>query len=125
MPEALGDDGGERGSGSGRGRGRRLAISAIGGLGALDVASFLWSRRGTIFREAPGRARGSVAGLLLWTGLAVAGAAAPAARPARSLAWTCGMSNLALYAIHLKVGKGRARGLWGAILGALAIAVGG
>ncbi len=35
------------------------------------------------------------------------------------------MSQIALYAVHLKIGKGRVRGLPGTLLGAAAIAVAG
>lgn len=104
---------------------RSQTLPAIAALGALDVAAFLWERRRTMFREAPGRAGGSLGGLALWTALAVSGAAAPGRLPTRSLAWICGVSNLALYGVHLKIGKGRVRGLPGAVLGVAAVAAAG
>ncbi|MHB1501350.1 MAG: hypothetical protein ACYCYK_09345 [Candidatus Dormibacteria bacterium] len=109
---------------------RRADILLFGAalLGALDVGSFLLVRRRQIFRAAPGRASGSVAGLLLWSGLGVAswGEASGCGsrrlhRLTTSLAVVCGLGNLALLAVHFKIGKGQRRSLFGGALGAAAL----
>jgi hypothetical protein len=96
-------------------------------LGALDVASFLRSRWRSLFRASSGRALGSIVGLLLWSGLAACALAERSSRRHRPrsaittcLAAVCGLGNLSLMVIHLKVGKGRARAIVGGMLGALA-----
>lgn len=102
-------------------RRRSVPLAVIGWLGVADVAEFLWVRRHSLFRQAPGRAAGSLLGLALWAALAATSTVAPESRPARLVARVCGVGNLGLYAIHLKVGKGRTRAVPGAILGAAAI----
>ncbi len=96
-------------------------------LGALDVASFLRSRWRSLFAASTGRALGSVVGLLMWSALAGAAWTERASGRHRvpsavttCLAAVCGLGNLALMAIHFRVGKGRARAVVGGMLGALA-----
>jgi hypothetical protein len=96
-------------------------LAVIGWLGAADVAQFVWARRRSLFQTAPGRAVGSILGLGMWLSLGAAASAAPRHGLTRGLARACGEGNLILYAIHLNVGKGRARALPGALLGAAAL----
>lgn len=100
-------------------------------LGTADVASFVISRRQVLFGEARGRGRGSLLGLALWSGLAVVAMArlrAPARpglqRAARVLSLACGVGNLALAGVHLKVRRGQRRAVFGAALGVAAILTG-
>jgi hypothetical protein len=101
--------------------GQVTGLAVVGWLGAADVAHFVWVRRRSLFRQSPGRAVGSIAGLGMWLALGGAASAAPRSGPARVLARGCGVGNLILYAIHLRVGKGRLRALPGAVLGAAAL----
>ncbi len=101
------------------GHGERLAL--IGWLGAVDIAHFVWARRHSLFQQSPGRALGSIAGLGMWLALSGAANAAPRAALTRRLARACGAGNIALYLVHLRVGKGRLRALPGAVLGASAL----
>jgi hypothetical protein len=101
--------------------GQATGLAAIGWLGAADTAHFVWARRRSLFRQSPGRAAGSIAGLGMWLAMSGAASAAPRSGPARVLARACGVGNLLLYAVHLRVGKGRLRALPGALLGAAAL----
>ncbi|MDA8394360.1 MAG: hypothetical protein M0T72_03815 [Candidatus Dormibacteraeota bacterium] len=96
-------------------------LAAVGWLGAADATQFVWARRHSLFEESPGRAAGSLAGIGMWLALGVAASAAPLSGRARGLARACGAGNLVLYAIHLRVGKGRVRALPAAVLGAAAL----
>lgn len=103
----------------------------MGLLGAADVASFVISRRQVLFGEARGRGRRSLVGLALWSGLAgvaVARLRAPGSPglrgAARVLSLACGIGNLALAGVHLKVRRGQRRAVFGAALGVAAILTG-
>jgi hypothetical protein len=96
-------------------------LAVIGWLGAADIAHFLWRRRRSLLSKSPGRAAGSIGGLGMWLAMGAAASAAPRGGPTRMLARACGVGNLVLYAIHLRVGKGRLRALPGAVLGAAAL----
>ncbi len=103
-----------------------LAVAAV--LGTVDVGSFLLTRWRTLLSSAPGRLSGSVVGLALWAGLAVAIGVERSGRGGRrcslvttGLAALCGLGNLALMGVHLRVGKGQRRGIFGGILGGVAL----
>ena len=104
-----------------RASGDRVRLAILGWLGALDVANFVWVRRHSLFQQSPGRAIGAVVGLGMWLALGGAANAAPRTALTRRLARACGAGNIALYLIHLRVGKGRLRALPGAVLGAAAL----
>lgn len=100
-------------------------LTALALLGAADVASFLALRRREIFAASPARARGSVASLAIWLAVAATSSMAtrrPAGKRIRvasaALALLCGLGNVALLAVHLRIRKGRRRSLPGGILGA-------
>lgn len=106
--------------------GRALATVAL--LGAGDVASFIVTRRKVLFGDAPGRARGSLLGLVLWgalVGVSLGRLRSPSSGglrlAARVLAVTCGIGNLALAGVHLKVRRGQGRAVFGAAVGVAAI----
>jgi hypothetical protein len=101
--------------------GQVTGLAAVGWLGAADIAHFVWIRRRSLFRQSPGRAAGSIAGLGMWLAMGGAASAAPRSGSTRVLARACGLGNLILYAVHLRVGKGRLRALPGAVLGAAAL----
>ena len=110
---------------------RERLLTIVAAAGALDVASFLATRRQEIFRASTGRAAGSVAGLLLWSSLAgtsLGERVRPNDRALRSstslLAVICGLGNLALMGVHLKVRKGQRRALLGGVLGLAALSSG-
>lgn len=96
-------------------------LALVGWLGALDIAHFLWVRRQSLFQQSPGRALGSIAGLGLWLALAGRASSAPRTPLTRRVARAGGAGNIALYLVHLRVGKGRLRALPGAVLGAAAL----
>jgi hypothetical protein len=104
-------------------------LTAIAVLGAADTALFLWSRRRTIFTNSPSRAAGVAGGLGLWSALAISsGISASQPRSSRwrwgtvGLGLVCGAGNLALLAVHLRLGKGVVRSMPGAGLGLAALA---
>ncbi|MHB1527368.1 MAG: hypothetical protein ACYCZN_14040 [Candidatus Dormibacteria bacterium] len=111
--------------------GEDSALTWVATLGAADIAAFLSARRDTLFAKSPSRAAGSVAGLVLWTALRVS-CRLSASRPESSrrqrlttgLALACGLGNLSLFAVHLRLGRGRLRSLPGAVLGAVALVLG-
>jgi hypothetical protein len=100
-------------------------LGTVAVLGATDLTLFIWPRRRTLFRSSPGRAGGSAAGLILWSALAAACLPNRSSTRSRLRSWliialglVCGTGNLGLAGIHFKIGKGRARSLPGAVLGA-------
>jgi hypothetical protein len=104
-------------------------LTAIAVLGAADVALFLWSRRRTIFTNSPSRAAGAAAGLCLWSAMGISSgisASRPRARGWRratvGLGLLCGVGNLALFAVHMRLGKGGVRSIPGAGLGLATLA---
>ncbi|HUY55027.1 MAG TPA: hypothetical protein VMV23_07695 [Candidatus Nanopelagicaceae bacterium] len=107
------------------------ALTWVAALGAADIAAFLAVRRTSLLAKSRSRASGSAVGLLLWTGLRISSRRA-GSRPASSqwrslttaLALTCGLGNLLLFTVHLRIGKGRLRSLPGAALGSAALVLG-
>jgi len=104
-------------------------LTATAVLGAADTALFLWSRRRTIFKNAPSRAAGVAAGLGLWSALVMSSGVA-ASQPRASgwrratigLGLMCGVGNLALLAVHIRLCKGVLRSIPGAGLGLATLA---
>ncbi len=102
-------------------------LTGIGLLGAADVASFLAVRRQP-FTSSKGRTRGALAILALWLALAATSRMATV-RPGRSgvrissraLGLLCGLANVALFVVHLRIQKGRLRSVPGGFLGAAAL----
>jgi len=108
----------------------RAALAALIGVslaGTADVAEFL-ATRSTMFTDAPGRAAGSVVGLVAWAAL-LAMATLRYARGERrgwrattiGLAGLVAAGNVGLTAIHLKAGVGGVRLIVGGVLGVLAL----
>lgn len=102
-------------------------LFGISALGALDIGQFL-ATNGGMFRAAPGRAAGSVLGLLLWLALAgLVGAAASDARSSRfsrtilALSGLLAVGSLALVAVHAAARVGGWRPALGGILGLTAL----
>jgi hypothetical protein len=108
-------------------RGALVALVGVSLAGTADVAQFL-ATRSSIFTDAPGRAAGSVVGLVAWAAL-VGVATLRYARGERrwSRAATIGLAGLVaagsvgLTAIHLKAGVGGLRPIVGGVLGVLAL----
>ena len=108
----------------------RAALAALIGVslaGTADVAEFL-ATRSTMFTDAPGRAAGSVVGLVAWAallGVATARYARGERRGWRAttigLAGLVAAGNVGLTAIHLKAGVGGVRPIVGGVLGVLAL----
>lgn len=93
----------------------------------MDIGQFL-ATNGGMFRAAPGRAAGSVLGLLLWLALAgLVGAAASDARSSRfsrtilALSGLLAVGSLALVAVHAAARVGGWRPALGGILGLTAL----
>jgi hypothetical protein len=108
-------------------RGALVALIGVSLLGTADVAEFL-ATRGTMFTDAPGRAAGSVVGLLAWAALlGVATLRYARGEPRGARAATVGLAglvaagNVGLAAIHLKAGVGGVRPIVGGVLGVLAL----
>jgi hypothetical protein len=108
-------------------KGALVALIGVSLLGTADVAEFL-ATRSTMFTNAPGRAAGSVLGLVAWAallGVATMRYARGERRGARAatigLAGLVAAGNVGLTAIHLKAGVGGMRPLVGAVLGVLAL----
>lgn len=96
----------------------RVAIA-----GAADTAVFL-AQRPQLFREAPGRAAGSVASGALWVALA-ASSTAQRSRPGTTtiaLAAAVATANAAMLAVHLRHRIASPRVFAGAALSAVALA---
>ena len=108
-------------------KGALVALIGVSLLGTADVAEFL-ATRSTMFTNAPGRAAGSVLGLVAWAallGVATLRYARGERRGARAatigLAGLVAAGNVGLTAIHLKAGVGGMRPVVGAVLGVLAL----
>jgi hypothetical protein len=104
-----------------------VALIGVSLLGTADVAEFL-ATRGTMFTDAPGRAAGSVVGLVAWAallGVATLRYARGERRGARlATIGTAGLvaaGNVGLTAIHLKAGVGGVRPVVSGVLGVLAL----
>ena len=111
-------------------RSARTALVTLIGVslaGTADVAEFL-ATRSTMFTDAPGRAAGSVVGLVAWVAL-LGVATMRYARGERSgaraatlgLAGLVATGNVGLAAVHLKAGVGGVRPIVGGVLGVLAL----
>ncbi len=108
-------------------KGTLAALIGVSLLGAADVAEFL-ATRSAMFTDAPGRAAGSVVGLVLWAallGVATLRYARGDRRGARAatlgLAGLVAAGNVGLTAIHLKAGVGGLRPIVGGVLGVMAL----
>ncbi|HEX9096457.1 MAG TPA: hypothetical protein VF990_10185 [Candidatus Dormibacteraeota bacterium] len=108
-------------------KGALLALIGVSLAGTVDVAEFLTTRT-AIFTDAPGRAAGSVIGLVAWVallGVTTVRYARGEQRGARAatlgLAGLVAVGNVGLAAIHLKAGVGGLRPIVGGVLGVLAL----
>lgn len=108
-------------------RGALIALIGVSLAGTADVAEFL-ATRGAMFTDAPGRAAGSVIGLVAWVALLGVATLRYARGERRGLrAVTLGLAglvaagNVGLTAIHLKAGVGGLRPTVGGVLGILAL----
>ena len=106
-----------------------IALIGVSLAGAADVAEFLGTRS-AMFTDAPGRAAGSVIGLVAWVallGVATTRYARGERRGARAatlgLAGLVAAGNVGLIAIHLKAGVGGLRPIVGGVLGVFALAL--
>lgn len=114
---------------------RKLALTrnALAGLmfvslaGSADVGEFL-ATRSAMFTDAPGRAAGSVLGLLFWLALLlvtstryISGDGPGTRRATLALAGLVAVGNVGLTLIHLKAGVGGWRPVLGGGLGIAAI----
>ena len=108
-------------------KGVLVALMGVSLAGTIDVAEFL-ATRGAMFTDAPGRAAGSVLGLVAWAallGVVTLRYARGERRGARAatlgLAGLVAAGNVGLTAIHLKAGVGGVRPMVGGVLGILAL----
>ena len=104
-----------------------LALIGVSLAGTADVVEFL-ATRSSMFTDAPGRAAGSVVGLVAWAALLGVAAGRYAGGERRwSRVATIGLAGLVatgsvgLTAIHLKAGVGGLRPIIGGVLGVLAL----
>ena len=110
-------------------KGALIALIGVSLAGTADVAEFL-ATRSAMFTDAPGRAAGSVLGLVAWAallGVATLRYARGERRGARAatlgLAGLVAAGNVGLTAIHLKAGVEGLRPIVGGVLGVLALAL--
>jgi len=111
-------------------RGALIALIGVSLAGTADVAEFL-ATRSAMFMDAPGRAAGSVIGLVAWAALLGVATLRYYARGERqgARAATLGFAglvaagNVGLTAIHLKAGVGGLRPIVGGVLGVFALAL--
>jgi hypothetical protein len=108
-------------------KGALVALIGVSLVGTVDVAEFL-ATRSSMFTDAPGRAAGSVVGLVAWAALLAvatlryAGGERRGARAATiGLAGLVAVGNVGLAAIHLKAGVAGVRPIVGGVLGVLAL----
>jgi len=104
-----------------------IALIGVSLVETADVAEFV-TTRSSMFTDAPGRAAGSVIGLLAWVALlAVATLRYAQGERRGTRAATLGLAGLVaagsvgLTAIHLKAGVGGVRPIVGGVLGVLAL----
>ena len=104
-------------------------LIAVSLAGSVDVGEFLATRT-AMFTNAPGRAAGSVLGLLFWLALLVVSTSRYAGAPRRGtsaatlgLAGLVAAGNVGLTLIHLKAGIGGWRPMLGGALGIAALAL--
>jgi hypothetical protein len=107
--------------------GALVALIGVSLAGTADVAEFL-ATRSAMFTDAPGRAAGSVVGLVAWAALLVVATlryARGEQRGARAatlgLAGLVAVGNVGLTFIHLKAGVAGVRPIVGGVLGVLAL----
>jgi len=108
-------------------RGALIALIGVSLAGTADVAEFLVTRS-TMLTDAPGRAAGSVVGLVAWAALLgvatlrYARGERRGARPATiGLAGLVAVGSVGLTAIHLRAGVGGVRPIVSGVLGVLAL----
>lgn len=108
-------------------RGALVALIGVSLAGTADVAEFL-ATRSSMFTDAPGRAAGSVIGLVAWAALLAVATLRYAQGERRGgraatlgLAGLVAAGNVGLAAIHLKAGVGGVRPIVGGVLGVLAL----
>jgi hypothetical protein len=108
-------------------KGALVALIGVALAGTADVAQFL-ATRSSMFTDAPGRAAGSVVGLVAWVallGVATLRYTQGERRGARAatlgLAGLVAAGSVGLTAIHLKAGVGGVRPIVGGVLGVLAL----
>jgi hypothetical protein len=107
------------------------ALTWVAALATADIAAFLAARRGSLSAKSRSRAGGSAVGLTLWTALRISSRRS-SSKPQSSrwqgvttgLALACGLGNLALFAVHVRIRRGRLRSASGAALGAAALVLG-
>lgn len=111
----------------GSAKGALLALIGVSLAGTTDVAQFL-ATRSPMFTDAPGRAAGSVVGLVAWgalLGVAMLRYAGGERRWSRvatiGLAGLVAAGSVGLTTIHLKAGVGGVRPIVGGVLGVLAL----
>ncbi len=100
------------------------AMAAMAALGSADALLFILRRRSDLFAKSKGRAFGSLAGLGLWSALAVSSSlAAQDTSDKRLQGLTAGLAKasagagVALWAVHMAIRKGRLRSSLAAGLG--------
>jgi uncharacterized membrane protein len=108
-------------------RGVLVALIGVSLAGTADVAEFL-ATQSSMFTDAPGRAAGSVIGLVAWAallGVATLRYVRSERQGARvatiGLAGLVAAGNVGLAVIHLKAGVGGVRPIYGGVLGVLAL----
>jgi hypothetical protein len=108
-------------------KGALVALIGVSLAGTADVAEFL-ATRSTMFTDAPGRAAGSVVGLVAWAallGVTTLRYARGERRGVRTatlgLAGLVAAGSVGLTAIHLKAGVGGVRPIVSGVLGVLAL----
>jgi hypothetical protein len=108
-------------------KGVLLALVTVSLAGTADVSEFL-ATRSSMFADAPGRAAGSVVGLVAWAALLSVAAGRYAGGERRwaraatvGLAGLVAVGNVGLAAIHLKAGVGGLRPIVGGALGVMAL----
>jgi hypothetical protein len=104
-----------------------VALIGVSLAGTADVAEFLLTRS-TMFTDAPGRAAGSVIGLVAWAALLgvatlryTRGEGLATRAATLGLAGLVAAGNLGLTAIHLNARVGGVRPLVGGVLGTFAL----
>jgi hypothetical protein len=104
-----------------------VALIGVSLAGTVDVAQFLVTRS-AMFTDAPGRAAGSVIGLVAWAALLgvatfryARGERRGGSAATLGLAGLVAAGNVGLTAIHFKAGVGGMRPMVGGVLGVLAL----
>jgi len=102
-------------------------LFGVSALSALDIGEFL-ATNGSMFRAAPGRAAGSVLGLVLWLALAGLSGATAAGHGSTQLSRTIlplsgllAVGSLGLVAVHAAARVGGLRPVVGGVLGLTAL----